>query len=555
MLSEDVFRDLLEAAPDAMVIVDAEGEIVLVNAQTENLFGYARDELLGETVDKLVPDRARERHPAHREAYASDPHTRPMGAELELAGRRKDATEFPVEISLSPLETPEGRLVSAAIRDITERRRAEQQFRDLLESAPDAMVIVDAEGKIVLVNAQAENLFGYTREELLGEKVDTLVPDRLRKHHPAHRQGYAHDPHTRPMGAGLELAGRRKDGTEFPVEISLSPLETESGTLVSSAIRDTTERRRAEEDASHFAAVVESSHDAIIGKDLEGNIVSWNASAQRLYGYVEDEVTGRSISILVPPGHDDELPEILSRVRAGERVDNYETVRARNDGTQVDVSLTVSPIRDKDGTIIGASTIARDITDRLRYQEQLRFLAEHDALTGARNRRRFEQDVTQQVGRARRYGERAALLILDVDNFKSINDTHGHRAGDRALQVVANAIESRLRETDVIARIGGDEFGILLPYAGEAQATVVAEALRDEIGEATIEIDGTVLRLAASVGLVPIDEDTVSDEQVLTEADRAMYQQKGLNNGNGAAPQGPTPHTAESKAPAGLESA
>src|ERR1035437_1176793 len=268
--AEDKFRGLLESAPDAMVIVDAGGEIVLVNAQTEKLFGYEREELLGVRVEMLVPDRFRDGHPAHRSGYSADPHTRSMGAGLELYGRRKDGSEFPVEISLSPLETEDGTLVSSAIRDITDRRRAEDKFRGLLESAPDAMVIVDAGGEIVLVNAQTEKLFGYRREELLGVRVEMLVPDRFQDRHPDHRSGYSADPHTRSMGAGLELYGRRKDGSEFPVEISLSPLETEDGTLVSSAIRDITDRRRAEQDASHFRAGVESSSDAVIGEDLAG---------------------------------------------------------------------------------------------------------------------------------------------------------------------------------------------------------------------------------------------------------------------------------------------
>lgn len=143
-------------------------------------------------------------------------------------------------------------------------------------------------------------------------------------------------------------------------------------------------------------------------------------------------------------------------MRTGEQVDDYETIRARKDGTHVDLSLTVSPIRDRAGTVIGASTIARDISVRLRYQQQLRFLAEHDALTGARNRRRFERDVNDQVGRARRYGEQAALLVIDVDGFKQVNDMYGHRAGDRALKMIAAALRRRLRDTDVVARIGGD---------------------------------------------------------------------------------------------------
>ncbi|MGH9179652.1 MAG: PAS domain S-box protein [Acidimicrobiales bacterium] len=524
------FRLPLDSAPDAMVIVDEDGTIVLVNAQVERIFGYAWEELVGQPVEILVPDRFRDVHPQHRAKYGTEPHTRPMGAGLELYGRRKDGSEFPVEISLSPLETDDGVFVSSAIRDITDRRRSEQMFRDLLEAAPDAMVIVDAIGDIVLVNAQVERIFGYAREDLLGQPVELLVPDRFRPGHPEHRADYNNEPHTRPMGAGLELYGRRKDGTEFPVEISLSPLQTEDGLLVSSAIRDITERRRSEQDASHFRAVVESSHDAIVGKDLDGVITSWNAGAQRLYGYTAEEARGRSTSMLVPAGLEDDLPDILRRVRSGERVDDYETVRIRKDGTQVDVSLTVSPIRDSSGAVVGASTIARDIGARLRYQNQLRFLAEHDPLTGAWNRRRFEREVSEQIGRARRYGEQAAVLIIDLDGFKEINDTYGHRSGDKALKAVAAALKSRLRETDVVARVGGDEFAVLLPYANAEQGATMAADLARVIAECAIEVGGQHLYLSASIGAVHIDRHTSSDESILSEADRAMYREKRRRN-------------------------
>ncbi|MFI1470049.1 PAS domain S-box protein [Streptomyces wuyuanensis] len=245
--AEERFRGLLEAAPDAMVIVDDGGTIRLVNAQTEALFGYRRDELLGRPVEILVPHRFRDHHAAHRDGYTDNRQVRPMGAGLELHGLRKDGTEFPVEISLSPLETADGLLVSAAVRDVSERKAAEERFRGLLEAAPDAMVIVDDGGTIRLVNAQTEALFGYRRDELLGRPVEILVPHRFRDHHAAHRDGYTDNRQVRPMGAGLELHGLRKDGTEFPVEISLSPLETADGLLVSAAVRDVSERKAAEE--------------------------------------------------------------------------------------------------------------------------------------------------------------------------------------------------------------------------------------------------------------------------------------------------------------------
>ncbi len=248
--SETQFRDLLESAPDAAVIVDDRGRIVLVNGQAERMFGYTRDQLLGRPVETLLPERVHGRHEGHRDGYLEDPRTRPMGVGLELAGRRRDGSEFPVDISLSAIETEDGTLATAFIRDITQRklseelrRKSEDRFAALLESAPDAVVIVDSRGRIVLVNQQTENLFGYERDDLLGETIELLLPGQLRERHVGHRDGYLASPRTRPMGVGLELAGRRRDGSEFPVDISLAALETEEGRLVTAFVRDISERR------------------------------------------------------------------------------------------------------------------------------------------------------------------------------------------------------------------------------------------------------------------------------------------------------------------------
>lgn len=243
---ESKAQALLETAPDAMVIVNSFGQIVLINAQTEKLFGYKKNELLGQNIEMLIPDRFAGKHTDHRKHFFANAKARTMGEGRELFGKHKTGTEFPVEISLSPLETEEGLLVSAAIRDISQRKKAEEKFRNLLESAPDAIIIVNEAGCIQLVNAQTEKMFGYDRAEMIGNKIELLMPVRYNSIHQTHRVNYFKSPKVRQMGEGFDLHGRNKNGKEFPVEISLSPLETEDGLLVSAAIRDISEKKKLE---------------------------------------------------------------------------------------------------------------------------------------------------------------------------------------------------------------------------------------------------------------------------------------------------------------------
>lgn len=315
-LVEAKFRDLLESTPDAILIVNITGRLVLVNSHAEELFGYAREDLIGQPIEALLPSRYRSSHLGHRQNFFATPRTRTMGAGLELYGLRKDGVEFPVEISLSPIETEEGTLVMSAIRDITERRKAERKFRGLLESAPDAVVIVDRQGSIVLVNTQAENSFGYSRDELVGQRVEMLIPDRFRGNHAPHREGYFLDPKVRGMGAGLELYGRRKDGSEFPVEISLSPLETEEGLLVSGAIRDISDRKRFEKSLQEKNLLLESANMQLEATNKELEAFSYSVShdlrapLRGIDGFSQALIEDHADQL------NDDARELLHRVRA-----------------------------------------------------------------------------------------------------------------------------------------------------------------------------------------------------------------------------------------------
>ncbi|MDE2184258.1 MAG: PAS domain S-box protein [Alphaproteobacteria bacterium] len=244
---------LAEAAPNAMIMVDNEGRITLVNSQTEKLFGYRREELLGQPVEILIPLRYRRGHHALRDLFLKAPSTRAMGAGRDLSGVRKDGSEVPIEIGLNPVTTDQGDFVLAAIVDITERKKVEEAQRRLTdqahlltEAAPNAMIMVDDEGRITLVNSQTEKLFGYRREELRGQPVEILVPERYRRGHLNLRGSYFATPSARPMGAGRDLFGLRKNGGEVPIEIGLNPVNTDRGNFVLAAIVDITERKASE---------------------------------------------------------------------------------------------------------------------------------------------------------------------------------------------------------------------------------------------------------------------------------------------------------------------
>jgi PAS domain S-box-containing protein len=259
--TDERFRLVVEAAPNAIVLVDRQGLITLVNGQTEKLFGYTRNELLDQPVEILIPTRFMEGHPGNRSSFFSRPEARSMGIGRDLFALRKDGTEFPVEIGLNPLDTPEGMLVLASIIDITERKKAEERFRLVVESAPNAMVLVSAEGKITLVNSETEKLFGYTRQFLIGKGIELLIPGRFHGKHPGYRKAFFAEPQTRSMGVGRDLYAIRKDGSEFPVEIGLNPIESTEGNMVLASVIDITARKKQEANRLKSEFLANMSHE------------------------------------------------------------------------------------------------------------------------------------------------------------------------------------------------------------------------------------------------------------------------------------------------------
>ncbi len=330
-------RAAVESSPSGLLMVDPEGMIVLVNREIERLFGYAREELLGRSVDMLLPEEMRGGHGAFRASFVKDPKIRSMGAGRDLFGLRKDGRKVPLEIGLTPVATERGMFVLSAVVDISERRRAEARFRVAVEASPAGVVMVDEEGRIVLVNKEVERLFGYGREELMGESIELLVPEEFRGVHPRSREAFGRDPSTRVMGAGRELHGLRKDGVEVPVEIGLNPIETEDGLFVLSSIVDISERKSAEAERRRLEQHLRQAQKMEAVGTLAGGIAhDFNNILGGIQGYAE-----LARNEVLDPRVRSDLDELLAFVQRGRTlVQRIRTFGQRPELERIPISLS-----------------------------------------------------------------------------------------------------------------------------------------------------------------------------------------------------------------------
>ena len=733
------YRALLEAAPDAIVVVNQIGAIVLVNAQAEKLFGYRRDELIGQPAKILVSENFRNQHNQQHSRFLATPQERPTMAGLELFGLRKDGTEFPIEIRLSPLDTKEGVLVSSAIRDISDRRRTEEdlrrlasivacsddaivgkttegiitswntaaeriygysaseaigqpvtmlvpldradevspllerlkrgetvdhfetvrlrkdgkevpmevtvspirdalerivgastigrditvrkaaekhlvqmegRYRGLLEAAPDAVVVVNQDGKIVLLNLQAEKHFGYQRDELIGQDVKNIIPKELAERLAAHAIGATVDPHVPQTGTGIELYGRRKDGSDFPIEILLSPLDTLDGILVTASIRDITQRKQRENDLSRLAALAEdrlcalsksqeqlqlleeiatsSNKASSISEALKftldrvcaytgwpighvylaplgntGSMVStkiWHLTNEDRFDQFREVTEGMDFpSGIGLPGRvfasrepawitdvtdDTNFPRGPSARQAGLGAAFAFPVLSRNQVAAIleffsetvsDPQVAFLQIMSQVGNLLGR------VVERVRAAETLLHDAFHDPLTSLPNRALFLDRLERAIARADRHNDyQFAVLFIDIDRFKIVNDSLGHPAGDELLIQVSERILSSLRlqdlvarpvigswkgKDDTLARLGGDEFTILLDDIRDPSDSVrVAERIQNSFAEPFVIRNQDVFA-TASIGIAA-NSGPANAVDVLRDADTAMYRAK-----------------------------
>ena len=396
---------------------------------------------------------------------------------------------------------------------------SEARMHALLEAVVDGIISIDERGVLQTINPAAERLFGYAAQEVIGQNVKLLMPSPYQGEHDGYLAHYLATGEKKIIGIGREVDGLRKDGTTFPMDLSVAEARLGTEQIFVGIIRDITERKRAEASLSRLAAIVESSEDAIVGKALDGTIMSWNAGAERMFGYSAGEMLGRHISILAPPERPCEVPAMLERIKLGERVDHFETVRVRKDGRRIDVSVTISPIRDVSGKVLGAAAIKREITEQKRVNEEIRAM-------------------TQQLWQAAKLasvGELAASIAHELNNPLATVTL-------RIESVLARtpADDPRRRALEIVeqeAKRMGDLVANLLQFArrGDGQASTVE--IRQELAKA-LELIHHNLRKR----LISIVQEFAPDTPTIY-ADRQKLRQVFLNlltNASDAMPQGGT---------------
>ncbi len=538
----------------AIIATDLGGMITLVNPGAERMLGYLAEELIGEHTLEVIHDPRELAERAEQLGIAPGFEVVVRGARAGLLETRewtyvrRDRTTVPVELTVTPVLDERRQLQGfiGVAADLSERRRAdaarmraeqdlseaETRLRQLLAAAPDAMITVDRRGIIRSANRQSERLLGYAGEELLGRSIDVLVPLASRAGHAAHRAAYAADPTTRPMGVERELTARHRDGHEVAVSITLSSIETDEGPLVTAAIRDVTERRREQEQLRAAEALFRETIDhAPIGIALvstEGRWLRVNRALCDMTGYAEGELLATSFQEITHPDDHEADAQLVRRLLAGE-IRSYELEKryVRSDGSTIWILLSVSLLRDGRGDPVHFISQMQDISERKRYESELRMLADHDPLTGVANRRSLSAAIDAQLAYQARYGTSLAFLMIDIDQFKHINDTLGHRVGDEVIRAVADVLTARIRETDTVARFGGDEFAVLLPGADPESAHLIAGDLIELIGDIRIDAGERQISGSASIGVVVArPSDRYNQDTLIAAADLAMYEAK-----------------------------
>jgi diguanylate cyclase (GGDEF)-like protein/PAS domain S-box-containing protein len=542
--SQGILSAILDTAAEGILTIDSAGKIQSINRAATRTFGYEAIELLGRNVTMLMPEPYRSEHPGYIKRYLDTGIPRIIGtAGREVAGVKKDGTVFPLELSVSEIITGGARMFSGILRDITERRRFEQALREseekvklILNSTGEAIYGVDLSGNCNFCNPACVSILGYTQPgDLLGRNMHELI-----HHSRADGSGY-------PMeecriyrafreGQGVHVDDEvfwRADGTWFPAEYWSSP-QFKAGEVVGGVVAfvDITKRRRDEESQRRAARVFEDSYEGIMITGRDGTILDVNAAFTSITGFSKNEVLGRKPNILNSGRHDSKFYAGMWKALFSQGRWRGEIWDRKKSGEIYPKLLSIGAVYDARGEITQFVAIFTDITTIKQSEQKLEQMAHYDFLTGLPNRILFRDRLAQAIHHADRYKTNVSLIFIDLDGFKKINDALGHKAGDDLLIEVARRLESCVRMTDTVSRLGGDEFTVVLTEGHTFDFLAgLASKLIESVGR-PILLGETEASVTASVGIALYPKDGDNLEELIKNADMAMYRAKeqGKNN-------------------------
>ncbi len=535
-ITMQVLRTILDSVHDAIILHDMDGIIIDVNNRMLEMFQVEYDESLKLTIGQGYSG------PENDIASLPDSWKKVVQGEPMLfdwvARRPHDHSLFDAEIYLCRVKIYNTDAILATVRDITARKKTEQalnnsekKFRKLIQSAPEAMVFVDPQGKIVLVNDQMKKMFGYEEVEMKGKAVEMLI-SLNHIDHAGLRADFFANASIKAMKGGAELLAVHKDDHEFPVAVNLSQIATEDGLVVCVAVRDITENKKTEQQLRLWAEILKNSGEGMFVTDVEANIILTNDSFVRISGYSTEEIIGQKPSLFKSDRHG---REFYQRMWNSLRQTGYwqgEIWDRRKDGTVYPKWSTISRVIDDKQKVTHYIAIFNDITDRKKAEDRIRYLAFYDDLTGLPNRSLLQDRLQSAIEHAKRFEEKLAVMFMDLDNFKIINDSLGHSAGDDLLQQVGKRLEGICRSSDTISRFGGDEFVIILPSSEHPlHAVHVAERVAQALNT-SFDINGFSLRMTASIGICLYPEDGGDVDSLIRNADVAMNNIKENGRGN-----------------------
>ncbi len=507
---------LLDSTTDSIYLRDENGTIVYANRASYETRGYTKEEFMSLKIqDFLDPD----------DAKSLGQRTQAMLERGRLAFQvthiRKDGSKMPVEIDADVITYGGRRLILTVVRDITKRKKLEEELKlraDILDSATDLIFLRNLDGQFVYVNKVAIEYLGYSKEEILSMNIQQLlVPDEARQVASRTKELLKRGKYV------FESSQVRKDGSIIPMEVHAQAIEFGDKQFVLAVCRDITRRKKAEEELRLRSQLLDSATDIIYLRDFDGNYLYMNEAASKHLGYTREELLTMTINKLVPHGYPTASGLLQQELeQEGEAV--FETYLTRKDGSLMPVEVHARLIEVGGRKLI--SGISRDITERKKMEEVIKQLAYHDTLTGLPNRALFADRFHLALAHAKRYQHKLALLMMDLDKFKEVNDTLGHEAGDDLLKEVGSRLSSLVRKTDTVSRRGGDEFVLLLTEVHQVEdATSVAQKIVEAILKPFV-LGGRRRSITTSIGIALYPDDGQDIDTLLSHADDALYQVK-----------------------------